>query len=108
MAGHDPKIANPFVRKQLFAKQTRCIFNKDRVCGVEFGKRLLIFALHHDLGFCWNGAAAGLDQVLEPHCFGVWRDYNRNPCDGALGMRRCQLSTCRAGVFSQFQRTGAG
>ena len=45
MAGHDPKIANPFVRKQLFAKQTRCIFNKDRVCGVEFGKRLLIFAL---------------------------------------------------------------
>ena len=108
MAGHHAEIAHMVIRQQLGAEQTGGVLDKDRIGGIQLGKRLFVLAFDHNLRFRRNRAAAQGDQILEPQAIGVAIHHDRNPCNRALRMRRGQLPARRARMFAEFQRTRAG
>mmetsp|Transcript_29137 Transcript_29137/g.56143 ORF Transcript_29137/g.56143 Transcript_29137/m.56143 type:complete len:415 (-) Transcript_29137:1270-2514(-) len=108
MTGHDPEVTNAHVRQELLAEKPCRVLDKDRICGVQFGKGLLVLALDHYLRFGGNGAATCFDQVLEPQAVCIVLQHHGHPRDRTLRMGRRQLAPRGAGMLGQLQRTGAG
>ncbi len=84
VAGYDTEITDAGVRLQLLAEQTRRIFDKYRVGGVQLGKGLFIFAFDHHLGFSGHRTAGRLDQVFEPQAILIAIHIHRYTRHGPL------------------------
>ena len=108
MRGHHTEILHTRIGQQRLAEQPRCVFDKDRIGGVELGKGLLVLALYHHLRLSRHGSAAKLHQILEPEAWRALIELQGNPRNGTLRMRCGQLTTCGACMLGEFQRTRAG
>ena len=107
MARNHAEVRNPRIRQQLLTEQTRSILDKNRVGRVQLGKGLFILTLYHDLSLGRHGAAAGLDQVLEPQHIRIIVQQDRHPRNRALRMRRGQLVARGTCMLGQLKRTRA-